>query len=420
MQWSQANVTLQINELFAYAEKYAAAKEICLRKEFEIWRESSAKNGVLLYGAGGMGKVIHGFLQRMQVTVVGFVDTNDGKNGTRHVGVQVFNPQNVPMEWKLLPCIVSIDMSRRKPEYFQIVSILNQVGIVRTIHHDFLHRFMSLVGFDLVENFTLPAWEDALAARNDIVQLATLLADDYSRELYYKELRARLVDPGMPMDGWYVKKGHYFWDDIYRLASDDVVIDGGAYTGDTLADYISLYGDCFKEWHLYEPFEQNIETIQTYLNTMPNQTREKIFVHKGVLSNTDAEQFFLEPDGEPQGGTVVTSTEAEYQYALSVKGEISRTCSYMVDHAHQDDPPTFIKLDVEGAELAALEGAKNTLSKHRPILVASIYHKSKDLWEIPLWIHNVMPEARLFMRADHPVFDRDIYAIPPERVAIKI
>lgn len=56
-----------------------------------------------------------------------------------------------------------------------------------------------------------------------------------------------------------------------------------------------------------------------------------------------------------------------------------------------------IKLDVEGAELAALRGAQNLIRSHHPKLIVCLYHKPRDLFEIPLWLHQLAPgyEMRL-------------------------
>ena len=59
----------------------------------------------------------------------------------------------------------------------------------------------------------------------------------------------------------------------------------------------------------------------------------------------------------------------------------------------------FIKLDVEGCELAALMGSFETILKHKPKLAICIYHKTQDLWEIPEYIKSIMPKYKLYI--DH-------------------
>ena len=69
-----------------------------------------------------------------------------------------------------------------------------------------------------------------------------------------------------------------------------------------------------------------------------------------------------------------------------------------VDSVLQGAPVTFIKLDIEGAEIDALKGAKESIKKWKPRLAICIYHKPEDPIEIPLYIHGLVPEYRMYIR----------------------
>jgi hypothetical protein len=55
-------------------------------------------------------------------------------------------------------------------------------------------------------------------------------------------------------------------------------------------------------------------------------------------------------------------------------------------------------MDIEGSEINALRGAKNTIMKHRPKLAVCIYHKPTDLWEIPLYLKELVLDYKLHLR----------------------
>lgn len=62
------------------------------------------------------------------------------------------------------------------------------------------------------------------------------------------------------------------------------------------------------------------------------------------------------------------------------------------------EPVTFLKLDIEGAELSAIKGAEKTIRRDKPKCAVSIYHKPEDIWEIPALLLEYNPDYRLFIR----------------------
>jgi hypothetical protein len=59
--------------------------------------------------------------------------------------------------------------------------------------------------------------------------------------------------------------------------------------------------------------------------------------------------------------------------------------------------PTMIKMDIEGAEMKALQGAQETIRECKPKLAICVYHKWEDIWEIPPWIKSLNPDYRLHL-----------------------
>ena len=77
---------------------------------------------------------------------------------------------------------------------------------------------------------------------------------------------------------------------------------------------------------------------------------------------------------------------------------------------------SFIKMDIEGAEIDALTGAQRTLARDRPILAISAYHRASDLWTIPRLIKSMAPEYDLHLRRyAEDCWELICYAIPPSR-----
>ena len=74
-------------------------------------------------------------------------------------------------------------------------------------------------------------------------------------------------------------------------------------------------------------------------------------------------------------------------------------------------PATFIKIDIEGAELKTIEGAENIIKKYRPKLAICAYHKGDDIFEIPLAIKKLVLEYILYLRQhSDSLLDTVLYA----------
>ena len=59
---------------------------------------------------------------------------------------------------------------------------------------------------------------------------------------------------------------------------------------------------------------------------------------------------------------------------------------------------TFLKMDIEGAEVQALQGAARTVRETKPTLAVCVYHRLSDLWRIPLYLHELVPQYKLYLR----------------------
>jgi hypothetical protein len=96
-------------------------------------------------------------------------------------------------------------------------------------------------------------------------------------------------------------------------------------------------------------------------------------------------------------------------------GDLQVPCTTL-DAELEGESPTLLKVDIEGFELDALRGARETLAHKAPVLAICAYHVQDHLWNIPLLIHELNPSYRLFLRPhSQTVVDLVCYAVPPER-----
>ena len=75
--------------------------------------------------------------------------------------------------------------------------------------------------------------------------------------------------------------------------------------------------------------------------------------------------------------------------------------------------PNYVKLDVEGNELQALEGLSPLLRRSRPTLAISAYHRPADLWQLPQFVRALDLDYSLHLRQyGHQGYDTVLYAVP--------
>lgn len=210
-----------------------------------------------------------------------------------------------------------------------------------------------------------------------------LLADDLSRATFEAALAAKLGAAGEPLAAVW-RKEQYFPRDIVRLSEREVFVDGGAYTGDTLLTFLRLTGGRCARCCAFEPEAANAARLKA---AVEKRALRGVTVHNKGLWSAPATLSFA----------VWHGTSAS---AVSGAGKASVEAD-TVDRAAPD--ATFIKLDVEGAELEALKGAAATIKRNRPKLAVCVYHRPGDLFEIPLFISSLVPEYRLYLRQHQPV-----------------
>ncbi|HFK6836390.1 TPA: FkbM family methyltransferase [Enterobacter roggenkampii] len=229
------------------------------------------------------------------------------------------------------------------------------------------------------------------------------LADERSRETLVAFLKQRLS----ATRGYYqavYEPAHYFPADIIRLQNNEVFIDCGAYNGDSIGAFMQ------------EVVNQGVEMPEKIVGFEPDagnfsqlcdNTRQWPFcqpVQKGVWENKTVLSF--------QSGNALSSRLVE-QSSDTVTIELDS-----IDNILQGGKATFIKMDVEGAELKALQGAAGTIRAWHPLLAISLYHKPEDLLTIPQYIQSLSADYHFYLRGHHPelAFELVLYAVPKSRL----
>lgn len=174
--------------------------------------------------------------------------------------------------------------------------------------------------------------------------------------------------------GW-----QYF--DMFSPNRNEVFVNAGAFQGETDADFVRWTNGSYKKIFAFEPITSNVEICKRYY--AENGIKNVDIFCKGTWSETGQISF---AEGVSQGQITVDGANTI---------ETIKIDDALADY---DGKITFIKMDIEGAELEALRGTKELIRKNKPRMAICIYHKPEDLYEIPRYLLSLVPEYRFKVR----------------------
>lgn len=188
---------------------------------------------------------------------------------------------------------------------------------------------------------------------------------------------------------------------LLPVLDEEVLVDGGCFDGANSKQFLEWtegkgYSYCF------EPDEKNILAIQKKLEPF----RGKFEIIPNALWS-ERQQMSLNAKGN-FASSLLTEEEGSDKLSKAITIETAS-----VDECLGDKRITFIKMDIEGAELQALKGCRKVIKSQKPRLAISVYHRLEDIWKIPELILSYYPEYKFYLRhysfAD---YDTVLYAIP--------
>jgi FkbM family methyltransferase len=175
--------------------------------------------------------------------------------------------------------------------------------------------------------------------------------------------------------------------------NDEYFVDAGAFKGDTVEEFLKITGSTetanFTKIIAIEPDIKNYTLLRRKFYALGSA----IFAPTNAAAwNADETLTFSVKSGK--AGNVLQGEKLDEHTGrvVQVKGvKIDTLCGEV-------DKPTFIKIDVEGAERQVIEGAKTVITRHRPKMLVSLYHRPQDMFELPLLLHSYCAGYKFALR----------------------
>ena len=221
--------------------------------------------------------------------------------------------------------------------------------------------------------------------KNETDEVYSLLADDPSRICMDSLIKARLTGKIS-----YLHDAECTPDDIFSLIDlpdDAVFFDLGAYNGDTVREYLSRFPS-IKDIVAVEPEPHNHKKLEKTASEISSGMDIRVISFRALISDSCHES------------SVTASARGRGTRGDPVHAKTIATDAVTVDHLVEitDFVPDLIKFDIEGFEAAGIRGAEKTIRDYRPIMRIACYHKSEDIFRLPLEVLKINSSYKIYMR----------------------
>jgi FkbM family methyltransferase len=356
----------------------------------EIASRAAGRTAVVLFGTGALGRQVHADLP-VPYRVVAFVDNNPTVWGTTVLGTDVLSPDEAKARFGNALWLITIYTN------YHVIQQCDQLGV----------PWMTCAELSWIlpephaESFKFGGPGSLEPFRRDIEAASSIWADDDSEAEYIAQVRWRFLLDYASLGRPRPPAETYFPEDLIRPLTDEVFVDCGAYTGDTIDAFLAVRGGQFGEIVAIEPDVANCDALSRRMEADYPADAARIRVEPVALGSTPGRLSF---DASGTVRSKIGTGAATVQVAT-------------MDELLAGTAPTYVKYDIEGAEHDALVGGAATIAAHAPVLAVSLYHKPEDLWDLPLLVRSIQPAYRLYARRySDERWEHVLYAVPPERV----
>lgn len=350
---------------------------------FDSRSDSEKKEWVLRFLSGGCTRYVFGCNQwglsiSENISIDGFID--DVVNFEQYGGYPVLRSGTASKDSMVLSTVVlGRPVTARE--------FLNRNGFNNLDYFAFLkHSPVRLRGFEYWAGA-----ETSLASNaGKFAWLRSILVDDESIHTFDRIMSFRKSLDLNEMIDFSAREDKQYFESFMRYPPNGVFYDVGAYDGATSLAYVENAGS-YGELHLFEPSEANRNLARKKLEGMRD-----VFIHDPLLGGDCRMTRFVEA-GSGSRETVNDGVDVK----MVTLDSLSLT------------PPTFIKVDIEGAELDFLSGARTAISTHRPVIAIACYHAFDHLWQIAEMVLSMNSNYEVYLRQyNEGITETDLFFVP--------
>jgi FkbM family methyltransferase len=336
----------------------ALLAKICRPAPASIPTVENAAGGVILYGAGNLGRLAFDFLRHVGVPVKHALDRAASPATYLAPGVKVYPPHAAPQQETDLILVTTVSAP-----FTAIKRDLTRLGFKRILpfydyaqHHVARHPLNN--GW-----FAGPLSAEDQSGMESVLRS---LVEPQSRAAYLQFLAWRILREDWVFDAApVVPDDRYFITPVTDSLTDcEDYVDVGAYDGRVFVRLLEITRNQFASALLIEPDSENLQMLNATLKAMPVEARLKISVSPLAIADCNG--------------------RIPFSHGFDMTSRVCDISSKLTDCRRLDDldtPVSFLKLHIEGGEYKALQGGMNMLRRQRPMIASTIYHSRDGLWK---------------------------------------
>lgn len=346
----------------------------------DLWEKK-----IILYGFGNVGRRLLPILVESGIEVVAILDQNPDVT-TKRGTTTIFHPEDKEVEQLKRSCHIIISalfsakicaeikkyLSRLK---FQHIHTLNEIDFGEVTKRSYYETSYdgSCTKIKIIEK-----------EKSKIFNSFDMLQSTKDQELFIAYLKSHLTFDFTQLPKPENSSLQYLAHDIPQQTNFSNFIDCGSYDGDTIRQLLDSPKK-INNLMAFEPQTALYDKLATYVAEQHKTFQTSFLFPCGLYSETTKLNFSVTQSSPTSGG-------------VDCRGKSVIQCVKLDDVVH-GFKPSFIKMDIEGSELAALMGSQRTIRESLPQLAICIYHSLSHLWDIPILIHKYSKNYKFYLRS---------------------
>ena len=344
------------------------------KTKFELFLEryqNTSPVRVIIFGAGDQGFLALKLLKENGVEIYAFCDNDPNKQGTTIKELPVLAPNELKHMEQEVFVIINDSFYKEKQEQ------------IKQLNMSHIHTFRFDVFNPLFKGFTKKYVLDHLKMFEKSYQL---LEDEESRNVFCGVLNSVLTGDLSYYEEVMTSTQQYFLKNLIPKLENHIFVDIGAYNGDTIEQFLEFTDGKYERIYAFEPIHSSAELIKENLKGLPNFELYEV----AASNKKDKCAYYCNDYGELTMATTIQSQGAN--------DDIQYFYTDTIDKVINGKRVTFMKMDIEGSELEALQGASETIKTNHPYLAICVYHKKEDFIDIIQYIKQLVPDYKLYLR----------------------